>query len=574
MEEHSPNRPQIEALAAQSAAAVRSLRDRAQRLTGTRDKRLADIEEQINAQLELVRDELARDAAIVPAAASTAELDALDELRQELARDRTEWERLHEQQAAELQAAQRQAEQTALELSAERAQLDARIAELETKQAVLDEHQAELSAKREETEQLAAAVARERAELEAAAAQFQREQDSAAESDRQELERLQQVLEQERANWRSEREELETSLSQQTAKNAELSDERDETARRLHDMQQSVKTDVAVVRNELSAQAATWQRERAKLTTERGDLADELQTVRGQLAKSLEQEAAASAGLLEIVPKFELAMEDVRRLRARVAELEQELAKRPERDQTDLPELIQLRTERDALSEQVAVLESRLASEAKADDGQQLADLQRRFEMAVEDVRQLKTEKAELVRRLAERPRAADAAADAGATDWEAQKQRLLASLEGEGPVTPERRTEQASIEGTIRITDEVVAQKDREIEALRQQLDEASSPSVEQVVDADESIRSERERLAALEAELNEKLRVAEMELSVARAKLARQESELEKQRSELEAYKKAGPTPAGSGAIAQAPPKRRWLNKLGLGGDDEGYA
>jgi len=47
------------------------------------------------------------------------------------------------------------------------------------------------------------------------------------------------------------------------------------------------------------------------------------------------------------VTKFELAMEDVRRLRGRVAEQEQELATRPAVDLADLPDLIHLRTERD-----------------------------------------------------------------------------------------------------------------------------------------------------------------------------------------------------------------------------------
>ena len=169
------------------------------------------------------------------------------------------------------------------------------------------------------------------------------------------------------------------------------------------------------------------------------------------------------------------------------------------------------------------------------DAEQRLADLQRRFELAVEDVRELKTKNAQLETQLAQASTPTTASsADGGAMDWEAQKQRLLASLEGEGTDGGSaRQEERATIEGTISITDEVVAEKDNEIAALREQITELEAASgsstidceqeqaISQLVDADEVIQQHRDRIAQLETEMEQKLREAELELIARRANL-----------------------------------------------------
>ena len=171
--------------------------------------------------------------------------------------------------------------------------------------------------------------------------------------------------------------------------------------------------------------------------------------------------------------KFELALQDVQRLRGRVAELEQELARRPEASQADSAELVALRAERDALCERVEQLERQPAPQIDADTEQQLADLQRRFELAVEDVRELKTANSKLEAQLAASGQDAGQRRRTAATDWESQKRRLLASLEDEGEShdEPVRQKERVTIEGTIEMTDAVVAEKDREIAELKSQL-------------------------------------------------------------------------------------------------------
>jgi chromosome segregation ATPase len=564
MEQRSPKRTDTEALAAQSAAAIRALRDRAQLVLGERGKRLSELEERIAAQLEIVGEELARDASTSPPAPSSEELESLELQRNQLERERTEWESLHKQQEAELTANRKEIEERSSNLTAEQATLDSRRAEL-------DRLQAQLAAKKTQAESQLLAIQRDRAELESASAHFRTERESTVQAEREELNQLERQLESERTNWHTERKQLEAASRSQTHELTRLRQELEKAERRQVELIESAKTDEADVRNEMQAQEAAWQHERAQLKEERDTLADDLQAVRRKLDRSLQQESAANKGLGEVVAKSELAMEDVRRLRGRLVELEEELEARPTADLSELPELINLRSEREQLVERVAVLELQLSKAPPASTDQEVSDLRRRFELAVEDVRQLKTEKAKLEEQLASSRHSSAPISDHSISDWEAQKLRLLASLEGEESPTPERRKELTRIEGTIRITDEVVAEKDRTIEALQQRLQEAGGRSSDdQVVNSDEQICAERARLAALELEINEKLRKAELELSTSRAKLARQEAELEKLRGDLEVFKQAGIAPSTAGG-PPSHPRRRWLDKLGLGGNEE---
>jgi hypothetical protein len=152
--------------------------------------------------------------------------------------------------------------------------------------------------------------------------------------------------------------------------------------------------------------------------------------------------------------------------------------------------------------------------------------------------------------------------------DWEAQKQRMLASLEEDDRNDEEAVAERESIEGTIRITDQIVEQKDQEIAALKQRLEELSSGKAEAVADLldhDEVIRQEREKLQQAQAEWREKIGKAEIDISVERAKIARERLELE---DKLQAYQQEQPHHAGEGpAHSSAKPTRgRWLARLGL--------
>src|SRR5690606_8724218 len=120
--------------------------------------------------------------------------------------------------------------------------------------------------------------------------------------------------------------------------------------------------------------------------------------------------------------------------------------------------------------------------------------------------------------------------------DWESKKRQMMATLEG-GDADGNDRDDALTLDGAISITDALVSEKDRQINALQMELDELRMRSTselarQELLNADELIVAERERLQSLQNELQEKLRATEIDLSVERAKIARQWQELEEQR------------------------------------------
>ncbi|HEX4129752.1 MAG TPA: hypothetical protein VHZ24_06895 [Pirellulales bacterium] len=177
-------------------------------------------------------------------------------------------------------------------------------------------------------------------------------------------------------------------------------------------------------------------------------------------------------------------------------------------------------------------------------------------------------------------------AAHAEPMDWESQKRRMLDSLDAEPETAHEkhdaRHEERLTIEGTIRITDEVIAERDREISQLQARLAEqavnhAEGPAefarTEAVLQADEIISRERERLKHELVAVDEARRLAEIELSRERAKIARERAELEERSRVLQAELAQRDREFfhdGSTEQGKRPPRGRWLKRLGLKDDD----
>jgi chromosome segregation ATPase len=379
------------------------------------------------------------------------------------------------------------------------------------------------------------------------------EQAGAETADTGEVSGLRAEFDEAKANWADERVSLEAArdaLTQQVTKlEADQRQTREAWQKQLLDFEEK-----------LGQQYSAWNEQRKAWSHER---------------EGLERDRE------ELRQKFELALEDVHRFRGRIAELEQELSRRPETIEADSAELVALRAERSALSERVEQLERQPAAQNDPNSEQQVADLQRRFELAVEDVRELKTKNAQLEAQVASAGNRTIAAVDSGGTDWESQKRRLLESLEGtdESQADPVRQKERVTIESTIEMTDSIVAQKDREIADLKTQLvssgnaeigrvAEEHDQQIRELVDADEVIAEHRKRIAQFEREMEDKLRAAELELSIERAKIARQNAELDDMRAELQSERRA----YGDHGLPAGAPRRRWLSKLGLSGEEAG--
>jgi hypothetical protein len=308
------------------------------------------------------------------------------------------------------------------------------------------------------------------------------------------------------------------------------------------------------------------------------DLQADLSEAKRQLA-ALRDSTCSRTDLNDLQQKFDLALADIQKLKRENGELRDEVSTRPAASDEESPELVTLRADRDMLASRVAELEQAAIATAGATAQQEFEDLHRRFEMAVEDVRELKQVNAQLRDQLAAKAIASPAglAVANGRLDWAAQKARLLASLaeeDADGPLDASRKKERLTIEITIEATDRALAEKDRELAELRAaQRDSARLDAIsadrdrnekkEDFLNSDELVAKERERLTQLQSELQSKLRAAELELSVERAKLAREQANLKERLFDLE---KMTPKTA-EGDNVSGKPRRRWLSALGLG-------
>lgn len=378
---------------------------------------------------------------------------------------------------------------------------------------------------------------------------------------------------------------------------------------------------------ELQRRQHEWQSACDALAAERIQLTDqltqrqaELTTLQEQIDRGSFQVQQAQRGLAAEREDLALEREDLVRQRKRLEERRSELDRRQEAiEDLDIRTKGQrrriakeLQEQREQLrqqssdsqaqqrrfSEQLAALQEdnrrlqerlQVAQDqrAAADDAAQNAhdrQTQRRYELAIEEIRQQRTRISELEQSLAEAhkqpSRGVKPLADDHGMDWEAQKRRLLAALEDmdEGDSDAAQRT---SINDLVRRTDSIVAERDREIAELRAHLEQQSAnlgqvavgaAAIAQMLDSDDIVRQERENLQELQREWQEKLRQAEVDLSLERAKIARERVAIEEKLLTLEkAQAQRAGEPNSAPATAESKPVRgRWLARLGLKEDD----
>lgn len=333
---------------------------------------------------------------------------------------------------------------------------------------------------------------------------------------------------------------------------------------------------------ELERQFEQFQMEVEAAETARAAVLATLDATKAELA-SLRETTCPRADLDALQNKFGLTLSEVQKLKRENSELRDAAptATAAAVDPQLTAKLQEAETERDALAARVAELESApLPTPATIDDSairQQMEDLQHRFEMTLDDLRKANQINHELRGQLATAQSSSSSAVHSGGSDWASQRARLMAMLEDEeceGAVTPERSKERAKIENAISATDNALAEKDREIAELRANgaTSDFNAAHEEQqlvaaAVDADASIIAEREKLAQLQAEWEEKLRAAELEVSLERAKLAREQAALKEKMFELQKTDQQGILAND----ADGKPRRRWLAALGLGEEGE---
>lgn len=320
---------------------------------------------------------------------------------------------------------------------------------------------------------------------------------------------------------------------------------------------------------ELAYHRQRLQQKLAELDIEREKLAElqaEVKNQRLRIAHQLKAEREENRRL------FERQVADLEARRAALQEPE-ELAR----------QLAEARQRLAHAEERQDVADQTAPATASEDQRQALEDMKRRYELAMEDLREQKRLVAELEKKPAAGPSKPAAAAAGDKLDWETQKQRMLAALEAEpddDDEEDERRQERVKIREVIERTDAALAAKDREIEELKQLLSAQSANLGEvavgaatfaEMLSADEIVCHERERLQQLQREWEEKLRQAEIDLSVQRARIARERAEIEERQRLLKEQQPDLASGHDADAHKSGKPQRgRWLARLGLKDDE----
>lgn len=188
------------------------------------------------------------------------------------------------------------------------------------------------------------------------------------------------------------------------------------------------------------------------------------------------------------------------------------------------------------------------------------------------------------------------------ALSWEDRKQLILQQLEADTfdaddfveSITQELTLDEANdqtpcspqelfeeLVSRLQSSESELAQRKAEISELQMLLDQQSetreggvaigAAAIAQMVDSDELVMQERERLQVLQDQWEEKFRQSEIEASLERAKLSRERQQLAKKTEQLEEElehlrreERQSFDPAESGT------SRRWLAKLGLSDAD----
>ena len=546
----------------------------------------------------------------------------IDESQASLARDRQAFSIGHEEHQADVEhvaSLRTQVEERIAELAEEREALATDRARTEgQRRRIAEEFKAKRAALLKESE-------RRRAELSSVdsgqSGEVLRQLDDVA--------RQRKQFDKEVESFQAERDQLARHWGELEGRRVEIDESQTSLARDRQAFSIACEEHKADVEHVVSLRAQVEERV-VELTEQREALATVRARTEGQRRRIAQEFRAQRAAALKEIQRGREALDDVQANEANQLhkELQEVAAKRDQSRQ----ECQDLQTQRDGLLERLTESERRLAealdgapqiegeeelaaaktraaeaeeraaeAERRAAEAEQRAaeavedargsaadeDLQRRHEMAVDDLRELRALNAELEEQVVRAASAgAQAVASEGVLDWEAQKRRMLASLESDFDEDDEQAAaERLEIEETVRKTDEIVASKDRELEALRQQLEAQAShaadkaaavdntAAVEELLDHDAVIAEEREKLRSLQTQWDDKLRQAEIDMSIERAQIGRQRSELEErvrrfeENEENSAHAKPDEESADSSSKSDASPRGRWLSMLGLG-------
>jgi len=387
----------------------------------------------------------------------------------------------------------------------------------------------------------------------------------------------------------------------------QLADDRDQTQqvkeeiqRRCAQLTQQIEA-LGGLRKEFDARQAQWQELQQRAAQQQEALAEQVRGQQDDLSRRFlefadrqEQVDAAEANLRQQQRAFDLVRAEHAAEAGQLAALRNRLEAKQAELETRAERLAERESETEAQRRRIAqdfraqraVQAARAAAGGGAAAGSQGEgeDFRRRYEMALEDLRELKARNADLGQQLAKgRPAAAPPApAPSGVLNWETEKQRILAALESDaGKDSDAQQEERLTIEEVLRQTDQLLAEKDREIADLKQLLQDQSgsfgalalgAAAVGEILAQDAIVQEEREKLKRLQEEWREKLCQAEVDISLERAKIARERAQIEDKLRLLESQTANASEKVEDPSKTGKPVRGRWLSRLGLKDLDEG--
>lgn len=461
------------------------------------------------------------------------------------------------EESARLAAQQTEFSHQLAKLSESQSVLAAEQAELANRSKKIQEDEEALARRSEQCAQIEAELADQRDMIRRAQQEFEAQRSTAA----TELAAEKNSVERQRRELAEQKSRLDKAGVELQRRETQLASDRDKVERSQQEVlefQAAAEMQIADQRTELDRQVQRFMDQKAEWSAAQGEASDRVRVLSAEQQK-LECELAAATKNRDAAEKAQQhLLEQVARLEKEVIELRAE----NESHSTEARST--------AAMAQIEELERQLDCAR-----QEVDDLSRKHQMALDDLRAERHKKNDLEARHKSEKHATE-----GGLDWESRKRLLLAALEADEagreslPAADRRRIEEA-----LRATEQLLEDKDREIRELQRVLDEQSNQigslavgaqAIAAVLDNDAVIMEERSKLAALQQEWEEKLRKAEIDMSLERAKIARQRMEIEEKLRHIEPTSVEGDQPVKPRGT-QKPARGRWLARLGLRDEDQ---
>lgn len=397
----------------------------------------------------------------------------------------------------------------------------------------------------------------------------------------QELETQLKTIERLHADFREREERLSVQMAACQKQHAEQLRQHAKLTRQRSNVAKSLRARKAEMLLEVERERRAYLEDLSQETEDqqRAELQAELDQLRAQL--SMAQEKLHEQQLqLEVAACQERNTElgDSAQLQAALDLFQQSLQEERDGMRADLKRLTAT-LEQQCCCQENTEIKSHLTPSPDGNSAREL-ELQNSLDRCLEEIGELKSRNVELADRLERRQVQAAGveppkSLNQEGLSWEERKALMLEQLEHDVESGAEdaesAEGKRLQIEEVIASTRREVENRDREIAELKSMLEHQSetrqevaigASAIAGVLDADELIVEEREKLQRLQQEWEEKLRQAEIDLSMERAKLARERTRLEEELENIKSTHEddTEPNAAGRGKT------RRWLEHLGL--------